>query len=140
MFTQHMIHWAEHVAWFERMESIEGRHALVLEVSAQPRGVVTFNVDSSSMTGEWGFYKAPSAQTGTGMLLGKYGLTYAFGELALRKVYGEALSTNVPSRRLHAALGFTQEAYLREHYFNGVEVCDVVGFGILSSEWASRGV
>jgi RimJ/RimL family protein N-acetyltransferase len=87
---------------------------------------------------DWGFYLAPDAPKGSGRELGKQALDYAFTQLGLHKVCGQALGFNKRSIAFHTALGFTEEGCLREQHFNDGKFHDVVCFGLLSHEWQAR--
>lgn len=139
MYTQHEISAAEHSAWFKRSQTNPLRHLLVAEQEGQPFGFVNIELaNADAKRAEWGFYLAPEALQGSGQALGLAALSYAFGTLALHKLCGEALASNQRSRRFHERLGFTQEAYWRDHHFDGHTYHDVIGYGLLRSEWQAR--
>lgn len=139
MYTRHEIGEAEHRAWFERVCRDDSRHALIFELEEQPVGFVQFSVvDTRAGRADWGFYLAPSAPRGSGAKLGECALTYAFDHLLLHKICGEALAFNERSIRFHERLGFTREAMLRDHHFDGKKYHDVAGFGLLAAEWNER--
>lgn len=136
MYTQHLISEAEHRAWFKCANEDPAKHLLIFERDGQPVGFVNISViDSQAQRAEWGFYLAHAASPGSGKLLGKHALRHAFDKLQLHKVCGEALVYNERSIRFHERFGFIQEARLRDHHFNGLEYHDVIGFGLLASEW-----
>ncbi|QVL44150.1 MAG: UDP-4-amino-4,6-dideoxy-N-acetyl-beta-L-altrosamine N-acetyltransferase [Alcanivorax sp.] len=136
MYTYYEIGEAEHRAWFNRIRCQDTRHALIFELEEQPLGFVQFSVaDTSGARADWGFYLSPSAPRGTGKKLGAYALTYAFDRLSLHKLSGEALAFNKRSIHLHERLGFTREAMLRDHHFDGERYHDVAVFGLLTTEW-----
>lgn len=139
MYTGHVIGEAEHRAWFERIRRDDSRHTLIFELEEQPVGFVQFTVvDTRAGRAEWGFYLAPTAPRGSGFRLGESALSYAFEKLTLHKICGEALAFNERSIRLHERLGFTREAILRDHHFDGEKYHDVIGFGLLAAEWNER--
>ncbi|WFE72442.1 UDP-4-amino-4,6-dideoxy-N-acetyl-beta-L-altrosamine N-acetyltransferase [Halomonas sp. M1] len=139
MYTQHEISEAEHSAWFKRSQVNLFRHLLLAERDGQPFGFVNIEqVDVDAKRAEWGFYLAPESPKGSGQALGLAALTYAFGTLAQHKLCGEALASNQRSRRFHERLGFTAEAHLRDHHFDGHTYHDVIGYGLLRSEWQAH--
>ncbi|MDZ7809369.1 MAG: UDP-4-amino-4,6-dideoxy-N-acetyl-beta-L-altrosamine N-acetyltransferase [Arhodomonas sp.] len=139
MYTKHEIGAEEHLAWFERVRHDESRHAMIFQIDQQPIGFLQFSVvDVKAGRADWGFYLAPDAPRGSGYQLGESALTHAFDQLSLHKVCGEALAYNERSIRFHERLGFTKEASLRDHHFDGETYHDVVGFGLLSAEWNER--
>ncbi|MEP4558973.1 UDP-4-amino-4,6-dideoxy-N-acetyl-beta-L-altrosamine N-acetyltransferase [Cobetia amphilecti] len=136
MYTQHEIVEAEHRAWFHRSQQEPDRHLLLAETEGRPFGFVNIQLeDVEAQRAIWGFYLAPQAPRGSGQALGRAALAHAFGELGLYKLCGEALAGNVRSLKFHERLGFIREAHLRDHHFDGHIYHDVIGFGLLRSEW-----
>lgn len=139
MYTQHEISESEHYAWFKRSQLNELRHLLLAERDGEPFGFINIEqVDDNAKRAEWGFYLAPECPRGSGQALGLAALSYAFCTLALHKLCGEALANNQRSRRFHTRLGFTEEAHLRDHHFDGQTYHDVIGYGLLRSEWQTH--
>ena len=96
------------------------RHLLLAEEAGCPFGFVNIQLrDAVAHRAEWGFYLSPEAPRGSGQALGLAALAYAFDELKVHKLCGEALSSNRRSRNFHERLGFVQEAHLRDHHFDG---------------------
>ncbi|MAS10508.1 MAG: UDP-4-amino-4,6-dideoxy-N-acetyl-beta-L-altrosamine N-acetyltransferase [Salinisphaera sp.] len=136
MYNQHIISRDEHIQWFERASADVNKYLLLFLMGTHPSGFINLTVrDQQSQRAEWGFYLAPDAARGTGRLLGETALNYVFAVLKLHKLCGEAIAHNDRSIRFHERLGFRREATLREHHFDGSEYHDVVGFGLLKSEW-----
>jgi len=135
MYTRGEITLEEHLLWLERSQNNECRHLLIFEIQMIPQGFVQFTRSIHAPIAEWGFYTAPDAPKGTGRRLGHTALRYAFQEIGLHKVCGQALSSNEQSIRFHRALGFQQEGILRNQYYDEREFHDVVLFGLLKSEW-----
>lgn len=134
MFTSHEIGMPEHVAWFQTMGGDPQKHALIVEKGHQPVGFVGLSVDEQNV-GDWGFYAAPYAPRGTGVLLAIGALDYAFQILALHKVCGRVLEFNKGSIRFHEKMKFTREGVLRAQHRIEDTYFDVVCFGILADEW-----
>lgn len=135
MYTQHEIAMEEHQRWFERAAQDQSKHLLIFEVGATPFGFIHFSQLSNGVIADWGFYVAPDAPKGYGRRLGRAALDYAFGELHLHKICGQALAFNERSIRFHRSLGFQQEGRLREQHFDGQQYHDVFCFGLLQPEW-----
>ncbi|MCE8002221.1 UDP-4-amino-4,6-dideoxy-N-acetyl-beta-L-altrosamine N-acetyltransferase [Billgrantia ethanolica] len=139
MYTQHEIGAEEHRAWFERAQQDPNRHLLLYLHRDEPMGFVNISVvNLAAKRAEWGFYLSPDAPRGSGHRLGFATLEYVFKTLGLHKLCGEALAFNTRSIRFHERLGFTREATLRDHHFDGQSFHDVVGFGLLASDRAAR--
>ena len=140
MFTQHEISYDEHLQWFYKASTDISRKLLIVEESKNPIGYVQFNHVSVGGIADWGFYARPGAPKGSGLKLGVASLNYAFNELGLHKVMGEAIHSNEISISFHKKLGFVQEGILREHKKIGNEYYHLYCFGLLSHEWCSLGV
>ncbi len=138
MYTRHKITIGEHRSWFEQILNDETRFPLIFEVDNTSIGFVNFTQHGSIPVADWGFYMAPNTPKGMGCKLGVCALDYAFNELKLHKVCGEALTFNERSIKFHFKLGFKQEGVLRNQYFDGAEHHDAVCFGLLDHEWIQK--
>ncbi len=56
----------------------------------------------------------------------------------VRKITAEVDARNTPSVRLLESLGFTKEAHFREHEVTHAGMCDVLWYGMLRGEPATR--
>lgn len=137
MYSQHEISLAEHTRWFEIASSDPDRHLLLFEIDATPLGFTNLYRKAPGGIADWGFYVAPDAPKGTGRALGAAVLRYAFADVGLHKVCGEALAYNERSIRFHQALGFRQEGILRQQHFDGRNYHDIACFGLLANEWSA---
>ena len=133
MYTQHEITAAEHRAWFERASADPRRHLLIFEAGGVPAGFVSFALGDQAGVADWGFYLAPDAARGQGQALGTAALEFAFKELKLSKVCGEALEDNERSIKFHERLGFAREGVLRRAAAG--QSVGVVCFGLAASAW-----
>jgi len=134
MFSQHEISNEEHKCWFDNCVNDKKRHLFLFEKDGIPLGFVSFyEVNEGNIT-DWGFYLSPQAPKGTGYLLGKTALSYAFDKLNSHKICGQVLSYNQKSIDFHLRLGFKEEGNLREQHFDGENYHSVIIFGLLKSE------
>jgi UDP-4-amino-4,6-dideoxy-N-acetyl-beta-L-altrosamine N-acetyltransferase len=149
MYARGLISGEQHQRWFEEASDNPGKRLLIFESSHGPAGLVNFSVARSSGSAavlslggiaDWGFYAAPAAPKGTGRRLGAAALDFAFEQLCLHKVCGEALATNARSIRLHESLGFRSEGIRRDQYHDGDNYQNVACFGILKDEWLTTRV
>jgi UDP-4-amino-4,6-dideoxy-N-acetyl-beta-L-altrosamine N-acetyltransferase len=138
MYTQHEISLNEHHLWFEYAGQDPRKHLLIYEAIHTPLGFVSFTELESSGVAERGYYAAPDAPKGTGRALGRAALDYAFDEITLHKVCGQAIAFNERSIRFHQSFGFEQEGVLRDQHFDGEHHHHVVCFGLLRDEWQSK--
>lgn len=135
MFSSHAISFEEHQTWFARASIDPEQRLLIFESDTIPLGFINIHQDMRSLVADWGFYAAPSSPKGTGHVLGRTALRYAFEKLKLHRLCGRVLAYNERSIRLHRRLGFQHEGVLRQHHFNGQQYHDVVCFGLLVHEW-----
>ncbi|WP_261845153.1 UDP-4-amino-4,6-dideoxy-N-acetyl-beta-L-altrosamine N-acetyltransferase [Aliamphritea ceti] len=135
MYSQQEIGKEEHYTWFSKASIDPTKKLLIFEVDKEPVGFVNFSSIRTGNIADWGFYLAPYAAKGTGAALGKTALDYAFNDLGLHKVCGEALSYNQKSIRFHQKMGFEMEGVLRDQFFDGQDYHSIHCFGLLHSEW-----
>lgn len=138
MYSRSPIRWDEHTEWFARVSADPTRHVKILVREGRECAFVQFEMDNVSKNSVWGFYVAPDAEPGTGRCMGKLALQFAFHELGVHKISGEALANNHRSIRFHERLGFSKEGCRRKQYFDGVRYHDVCLFGLLSSEYLNN--
>lgn len=135
MFTQHEIALHEHQQWFAKVSQDATRCLLIVENELEPIGFVQFNNVSVGGVADWGFYASPTAPKGSGRLLGTLSLTYAFEELQLHKVCGQAIESNDASIGFHKSLGFAVEGALRDQQRIQGTYHTLICFGLLAHEW-----
>ncbi len=136
MFTQDEISLDQHIGWFKALKQNSNHYALLVETEKFPLGVVNL-VGMHPGVASWGFYVVPNSPRGTGLALCAAALQYAFEQLHLHKLYGEALAYNERSIRFHKRLGFCDEGTLRSHRLVEGVYRDVRCFGLLADEWSS---
>lgn len=138
MYTQHEITPEEHAQWFSRICHDDTQGSFIFVIDDALLGYVNFKRIAASAVADWGFYLAPDAPKGTGIQLGTAALSYAFQQMKLHKVCGQALGYNEKSKGFHLRLGFKREGVLRLHHFDGKDYHDVECFGLLANEWTGR--
>lgn len=135
MLTQHEISAEEHQCWFEHASQDNSRRLLIVEQNQRALGFVHFSQVSPGGISDWGFYAVPGTPRGSGKKLGNTALNYAFCDLGLHKICGQAVGFNEASIGFHRALGFSQEGVLRDQYRVEDEYQDLICFGLLRHEW-----
>lgn len=126
MLNQHEISKEEHVQWFSSLQTNPSTLVFIVECAMTPIGLAQFKNIAPSFIADWGFYLAPDAPKGSGMLLGLTTLDYAFSSLHLTKVCGQVLPDNKASIKFHEKLGFQREGMqdglvcfgLTKHHWN----------------------
>lgn len=135
MYTHEEITLETHQRWFDSAKGDARKYLLIFEVAGLPLGFVNFCETGNGRVADWGFYAAPDAPKGSGRQLGHTALTYAFNDLNLHKICGQALGYNERSIYMHQALGFVEEGVLHEQHFDGQRFHDVHQFGLLRAQW-----
>ncbi|WP_316346924.1 UDP-4-amino-4,6-dideoxy-N-acetyl-beta-L-altrosamine N-acetyltransferase [Desulfuromonas acetoxidans] len=135
MYSQHDISIDEHKRWFLKLGEDDSQQAFIFSINGQPEGYVNFKKIHCGPIADWGFYLNPDAPKGTGRLLGRAALDYAFYKMNLHKVCGQALGYNEKSINFHLRMGFKHEGLLRDQYFDGFRYHNVECFGLLADEW-----
>ncbi len=137
MYTQRPISREEHVAWFERVRTMESARHLIFECAGNPLGVMNFvGIRSDRTEASWGFYLAAAEPPrGMGMKLGVVGLAFAFESLELSKVRAEVLTSNERSLAFHRKLGFRDEEVLVQHAVDDGRCEDVNVLGLVRDHW-----
>jgi UDP-2,4-diacetamido-2,4,6-trideoxy-beta-L-altropyranose hydrolase len=120
-----------HTDWFQRHRDNPDRALLIAEAKGHPFGFVQFTGIQTSSSPEWGFYVAPGAPKGSGNLLGRLALEYAFNTLGLHCITGRSLPENQASIRFHERLGFRpqEDSEVRE------ETATLLSFELLRVHW-----
>ena len=69
-------------------------------------------------------------------------LNFGFTSMGLHSVEAQIHPANIASRRVLEKLGFVQEGYFRENYYEPAEAAfsDTAVFSLLKSNWLSRGM
>lgn len=137
MYSTHEITREEHHNWFSRTKTNPSIYLLIFEHEHVGLGFANVTIGKYPSVADWGFYLAPNAPRGTGGMMGRQVLDFAFSELRLSKVCGQVLDFNDRSVRYHQTLGFKVEGRLRkQHCIDGV-YHDVICFGLLETEWTT---
>jgi UDP-4-amino-4,6-dideoxy-N-acetyl-beta-L-altrosamine N-acetyltransferase len=135
MLTQHEISLQEHRNWFARVEEDKTQQQLIVMDGVDPVGFVQFTQVCQGDIADWGFYTRPDAPKGSGTKLGQAALAHAFKVLALHKVCGKAIESNVASISFHQKLGFSEEGRLREQKRISDQYHTLFCFGLLAKDW-----
>lgn len=138
MFTQHEISLEEHSNWFFMAANNPTLRLMIVEDELGPFGYVQFSKVIPGGIADWGFYVRPDAVKGSGSRLGHAALNFAFLELGLHKVCGQAMVENEGSIAFHRKLGFIQEGVLRDQQRINDVYHSIICFGLLATEWQTK--
>lgn len=140
MYTDQVIPWEEHYAWFQRTKAADTSKHLIFEYSGIPSGVINFTqIDKKNGTAYWGFYIGPSDMPrGIGTILGFLGLSYAFESLNFRKLCAQVFAFNQASVAFHRKLGFSEEGILKSHVRKLDQYEDVYCFAMFQQDWPNQ--
>jgi UDP-4-amino-4,6-dideoxy-N-acetyl-beta-L-altrosamine N-acetyltransferase len=140
MYSDHLIASEEHARWFEAALADPRRRYWIIEADAKPVGLANlYDLSPEHGRTSWAYYLAdPSTRgQGIGAFVEYWVIEHVFGELALNKLWCEVLIGNEAVWRLHEGFGFQREALLRQHVRKDGAPADVVGLGMLASDWAA---
>ncbi len=138
MYSDHRISEAEHERWFAATLIAEDRRYWVVELDDRPVGLVNLaRIDVLSRRCEWAYYLAdPSTRgRGVGAQVEFIMLRHVFGPMGFNKLWCEVFKDNDAVWKLHESFGFKREAEYREHVYKGGRFRDVIGLGMLRSDW-----
>ena len=138
MFSATSVSVDEHQKWFERVSVELGRHLLLLEVGAEPRGFVNIGPGDGDGSAYWGLYVAPGSPKGTGRMLGEAALDYSFNQVGLRRLRGEVLVSNRASIGFHLSLGFKPEGEPMEKSLDDSRKVHVIKFSLTAEQFRNR--
>lgn len=112
------------------------RHTFLVCLDKTPIGSVSIkNIDLEGRKAELGYWITPDQQgKGYATEAADLGLTHAFDELGLHKVWARTVGDNEASNRVLEKLSFRQEGVLREHWYGLDRYVDEYRFGLLRSE------
>ena len=139
MYTDHAISPEEHGRWFASAFAAKDRTYWIIEDDGAPVGLANLaGIDPARRRCEWAYYlgEASVRGRGVGAAVEFIVLSHVFGDLGLHKLWCEVLIDNEPVWRLHESFGFQREALYRDHVFKAGRFQDVVGLGLLDSDWA----
>jgi len=137
MYSEELISWENHCAWFSRIQNSDTTAYFVIEFKDKPIGIVNFtSIDRVHDKCSWGFYIGDTtAPRGSGTALGILGLVQAFEHLHIRKISAEVFAFNEASLRFHRKLGFVQEGCLSQHILKPNGYQDIVLFAKFFNNW-----
>jgi UDP-4-amino-4,6-dideoxy-N-acetyl-beta-L-altrosamine N-acetyltransferase len=123
--------------WYEGLQSSNDIY-WIIEYNGIKIGLVSIsNINKVLQSCYWAFYigEETMRNSGLGAKIEFEIIEYAFTVLQLNKIRCETFAFNTKVIKLHEKFGFKKEAYYREHCIKGDEKLDVVGLGLLKSDW-----
>jgi UDP-4-amino-4,6-dideoxy-N-acetyl-beta-L-altrosamine N-acetyltransferase len=138
MYSDAVIGAAEHARWLQAALSEPDRIYWIIRLDDQPVGLANLaRIDRHNRRCEWAYYLAEPAVRGRGVgqAVEFSVLGHVFETLGLNKLWCEVFLDNEAVWRLHERFGFTREALYRQHVVKGGTARDVVGLGMLASDW-----
>jgi UDP-4-amino-4,6-dideoxy-N-acetyl-beta-L-altrosamine N-acetyltransferase len=140
MYSDHQIGRDEHDRWFSAALAASDRRYWIIEMDGEPVGLANLaRIDPANRRCEWAYYlgEASTRGRGLGSQIEYIVLRHVFEALGLNKLWCEVLLDNEGVWKLHESFGFVREALYRQHVFKDGRFQDVVGLGMLSSDWAA---
>jgi UDP-4-amino-4,6-dideoxy-N-acetyl-beta-L-altrosamine N-acetyltransferase len=139
MYSDHLISPEEHARWFAGAMADPRRCYWVIEANGTPVGLANlYDLAPEHSRTAWAYYLAdPSTRgQGIGAFVEYWVIEHVFAELGLNKLWCEVLIGNEAVWRLHEGFGFQREALFRQHVRKDGQAADVVGLGLVRSDWA----
>ena len=139
MYSDHAITPDEHARWFSGALADSRRRYWVIEADRKPVGLANlYDLTPEHGRAAWAYYLAdPSTRgQGIGAFVEYWVIDHVFVELGLNKLWCEVLIGNEAVWKLHEGFGFRREALFRQHVRKDGAPVDVVGLGLLASDWA----
>jgi UDP-4-amino-4,6-dideoxy-N-acetyl-beta-L-altrosamine N-acetyltransferase len=140
MYSDHLIAPNEHARWFAAALADPRRRYWIVEADGAPVGLANlYDLAPEHGRTAWAYYLAdPSTRgQGIGAFVEYWVIEHVFGTLGLNKLWCEVLIGNEAVWRLHEGFGFQREALFRQNVRKAGAPADVVGLGLLASDWAT---
>ena len=141
MYSDHRISPEEHERWFAAALADPRRRYWIIEAAGRPAGLANlYDMAPEHGRASWAYYIAdPDLRgQGVGAFVEYWVIEQVFGTLGFNKLWCEVLIGNAPVWKLHEGFGFCREAHLRQHVRKNGQPTDVLGLGLLASDWADR--
>ena len=138
MYSDHRIGQDEHDRWLAGALDLPDRRYWIIETGGAPVGLANLaRIDTAAQRCEWAYYlgEASTRGQGLGARIEYIVLRHVFETRGLNKLWCEVLLENEGVWKLHESFGFVREALYREHVFKAGRFQDVVGLGMLRSDW-----
>jgi len=138
MYSDHRIAQDEHDRWFTAAMAAPDRRYWIIEADGEPVGLANLaRIDLVARKCEWAYYLGEPSTRGRGMgaAVEYIVLRHVFETRRLNKLWCEVLVGNEAVWKMHQSFGFVREALFRDHVLKDGRLQDVVGLGMLKSDW-----
>jgi len=137
MYTNHIITWQEHLAWFQKNQKKENVIYLIFEFLNRPIGLICFtDLDRTNNKALGGFYLGEvDTSPRSGIAMEYLGLEHFFEKMDFRKIGCEVLAFNKSVIKFQKKFGFSQEGYFNQHIYRDGQYLDVVFLALLKEDW-----
>lgn len=140
MYSDHTIGQAEHDRWFAGALTGCDRRYWIIETDQGPVGLANLaRIDPAARRCDWAYYLGETGTRGRGLgaQIEYIVLRHVFETMGFNKLWCEVLAGNEPVWKLHQSFGFVREALFRQQVFKDGGFHDVVGLGMLQTDWAA---
>lgn len=138
MYTDAKITKDQQAKWFEKISDSKNSKYWIIEYDGKPLGLASItDINYNLQSCFWAFYLGDTSVRGAGIgSKVEYNIiNYVFNELNLNKLRCEVFVFNDKVIKMHEKFGFRREAYFREHCIKNDNRIDVVGLGLLKTDW-----
>lgn len=138
MYTDTYITEENQKKWFNKVKDDPTSKYWIIEYQEKPLGLASISEINRNLSScFWAFYLGDTSVRGVGIgsKVEFNVIEYVFNELNLNKLRCEVFSFNEKVIAMHEKFGFVKEAFFREHCIKNGEKIDVVGLGLIKSDW-----
>ena len=137
MLNNKIIRFAEHKKWFENLKKNKQSEAFIFLYNKEDVGYGIINeIDRHNKTCTWGMYLDPKyINSGLGVLIEIYTIERIFSHHKIRKVWGDALSSDHDILNIHKMFGFSVEGVFKKQIIKNNIYQDVVRVSIFDKDW-----
>ncbi|AWL30335.1 UDP-4-amino-4,6-dideoxy-N-acetyl-beta-L-altrosamine N-acetyltransferase [Acinetobacter defluvii] len=138
MYTDTYITEENQKKWFNKAKDDPTSKYWIIEYQEKPLGLASISEINRNLSScFWAFYLGDTSVRGAGIgsKVEFNIIEYVFNELNLNKLRCEVFSFNEKVIAMHEKFGFVKEAFFREHCIKNGEKIDVVGLGLIKSDW-----
>jgi UDP-4-amino-4,6-dideoxy-N-acetyl-beta-L-altrosamine N-acetyltransferase len=140
MYTDHIISWDEHQAWYNRIKDTGEQILYIFEREGHPVGFFNVtHINRAQGSCSFGLYVGePDMPKGTGSALGYCGMEEMIEHLKFKRVIGEVFSFNKATIDFNIRLGFIhEEGKTRQVWKNG-QYETILIFDLFPDNWLKR--
>lgn len=137
MYTDHIISWEEHLAWYHASSADPRCECFIAEYKGEPVGFVSLTeINKRNDTCFWAFYIGTTETVkGLGSAMEIHAIDRMINHHGIRKINCEILDSRAYVIDMHKKFGFEEEGVFRAHVRKGDGFADVVRLALFAERW-----